>query len=256
MKIPFEKYQGTGNDFIIIDNRAQVFPEDVSAIQKLTDRRLGIGADGLILIENHPTLDFRMKYFNADGSESLCGNGSRCAIMFAQTLGIIHQETTFVTTDGIHNARINGNQVDFKLHNLSEINLLDGDYFINNGSPHYIRFVSDTSDVNIYEEGKKIRYSPRYQPHGTNVNFVQIKSDFEISVRTYERGIEGETLSCGTGVTASAIASSFKGLTPPIKIQTLGGNLSVNFEKKGDDTFQNIFLSGPATLVYEGQIEI
>lgn len=256
MKIPFVKFQGTGNDFVIIDNRTGFFPSDVLTIQKLTDRKFGIGADGLMLIENHPTLDFRMKYYNADGSESLCGNGSRCAIKFAQRLGIIDMRTTFETTDGIHSAHIEGDIVHFELHDLTGIQKTDSHYFINNGSPHHISFVKKNSDIDVYQEGKKIRDSESYQPEGTNVNFVEILSDSLISVRTYERGVENETLSCGTGVTAAALAASDRGVKPPISIQTRGGELSVDFVKTENDSFKQIFLSGPATFVFEGEIEV
>lgn len=256
MKIPFVKFQGTGNDFVIVDNRTDIFPTDVLTIQKLTDRKFGIGADGLMLIENHPTHDFRMKYYNADGSESLCGNGSRCAIKYAQKLGIIDTFTTFETTDGVHTARIKGDTVHFELHDLSGIQKLGEDYFINNGSPHHISFVADNSTVDVYQEGKKIRHDVKYHPAGTNVNFVEIISDSKISVRTYERGVENETLSCGTGVTAAALAASDQGLNPPIFIQTKGGELSVDFVKAENDSFKQIFLSGPATFVFEGKIEI
>jgi diaminopimelate epimerase len=256
MKIPFVKFQGTGNDFIIIDNREGIFPNSIEIIQKLTDRRFGIGADGLMLIEKHPTLDFRMRYYNVDGSESLCGNGSRCAIKYAQQLGIIDNQTKFETTDGEHKASIKDDIVSFELHDLSEVLKVGEDYFINNGSPHHMTFVDDTSVVDVSAEGRKIRNSISYQPDGTNVNFVQILSETEISVRTFERGVEDETLSCGTGVTASAIAANLEGLESPIRIQTLGGQLSVSFEKEGDDNYHNIFLSGPATFVYEGKIEI
>lgn len=257
MTIPFVKFQGTGNDFVIIDNRSLFFPSDnLSIIQQLTDRKFGIGADGLMLIENHESVDFRMRYYNADGSESLCGNGSRCAIKYAQMLRIIENETVFETTDGIHKARIDGDIVHFELRDQLGVQASGDDYFINNGSPHHIQFVREVKAINVFQEGQKIRYSTNYQPSGTNVNFVEIQSDNEIFVRTYERGVENETLSCGTGVTASALAASIKGLIAPIQVKTLGGNLKVDFTVDENQAYRNIYLSGPAKKVFSGSIEI
>lgn len=240
----------------MIDDRSNLFPVGNKAmISMLCDRRMGIGADGVILIQNHHSLDFRMIYFNPDGSESLCGNGSRCAIAFSKSLGIIDTETTFETTDGVHHARIENETIHFSLHDVSLIEQVAADWFINTGSPHHIVFKDDISDVNIIEEGSRIRYSEKYSPSGTNVNFVE-KSESKIKVRTYERGVENETLSCGTGVTACAIASSFFGYTSPVTIEVLGGELSVSFDKINDDKFENIYLSGPAKKVFGGTFQL
>ncbi|MDH5609100.1 MAG: diaminopimelate epimerase [Cyclobacteriaceae bacterium] len=256
MLLSFVKYQGTGNDFIIIDNRDSVFPTNDSAlIRQLTDRKFGIGADGLMLVENDEGSDFRMRYFNADGSQSLCGNGSRCAIDFAGQLGIISQQTNFNTTDGLHHAFFKDGWVYFQLHPVDGIKGTKNDFFIHNGSPHHIRFVEDVSGIDVLEEGRKIRYSDAYQPAGTNVNFVQITGN-TLKVRTYERGVENETLSCGTGVTAAALAATTRGLSSPVRIETPGGQLEVSFVQKPNAKFTDIYLAGPATRVFEGQVEI
>lgn len=256
MTIAFHKYQGTGNDFVMIDDREMQFPEENrELIGYLCDRKMGIGADGVILIQPHPTLDFRMVYFNPDGSRSLCGNGSRCAIAFAQALGIIDTRTTFETTDGVHDAYITDDTFHFHLFDVKSVARIDTDFFINTGSPHHIRLVADVSATDVVKVGRKIRYSDAYAPAGTNVNFLQ-KQENGIRVRTYERGVEDETLSCGTGVTACALAAHFLGYQSPVAIQTQGGNLTVSFTAGADGSFTNVYLSGPAKKVFEGQIEV
>lgn len=256
MQLHFHKYQGTGNDFIMIDDRAEIFPTaDKRLISFLCDRKMGIGADGLILVQNHPELDFRMIYFNPDGSKSLCGNGSRCAIAFARSLGIIDQKTIFETTDGIHDAFVDGETYHFHLHDVQEVKKMEDDLFIHTGSPHHIRVVHAVDDTDIVSLGAEIRYSTPYQPEGTNVNFIE-KQPQGIKVRTYERGVEGETLSCGTGVTACALAASFMDYKSPIRVETKGGELNVSFDKISDHQFENIYLAGPAKKVYEGSIEV
>lgn len=256
MTVHFQKYQGTGNDFVMIDDRNGQFPLGNKAmISFLCDRRMGIGADGVILIQNHTSLDFKMIYYNPDGSESLCGNGSRCAIAFANNLGIIKNSTSFETTDGEHDAFIEKGIIHFHLHDVSKVNKINDDWFINTGSPHHIALEKDLASVDILEKGRKIRYSQEYAPNGTNVNFVEKAKD-GIKVRTYERGVEGETLSCGTGVTACAIASSFMGYESPVDIFALGGDLSVSFDKVNDNKFENIYLAGPAKKVFEGTVNI
>lgn len=256
MTIAFHKYQGTGNDFVMIDDREKLFPEENrDLIAYLCDRKMGIGADGVILIQLHPTLDFRMVYFNPDGSRSLCGNGSRCAIAFAQALGIIDTQTTFETTDGVHDAYITDDTYHFHLFDVKSVARIDTDFFINTGSPHHIRVVEDVTATDVVKVGREIRYSTAYAPAGTNVNFLQ-KQKKGIRVRTYERGVEGETLSCGTGVTACALAAHSLGYQSPIAIQTEGGNLTVSFTPLADGSFTNVYLSGPAKKVFEGQIEV
>ncbi|MEQ9305172.1 MAG: diaminopimelate epimerase [Marinoscillum sp.] len=256
MQITFSKYQGTGNDFVMVDDREATFPVDnKEVIAFLCDRRMGIGADGVILIQNHPELDFRMIYFNPDGSKSLCGNGSRCAIAFAQSLGIISTTTTFETTDGVHDAFIEGETYHFHLHDVQDVEKIDGDWFINTGSPHHIQVVDNLTEVDILSVGRAIRYSEKYAPNGTNVNFVE-KNGRGIKVRTYERGVENETLSCGTGVTACALSASFMGMESPVSVETLGGQLSVSFVKKGNEQFEDIYLAGPAKKVFDGIVEV
>lgn len=271
MKIHFFKYQATGNDFILIDNRSGKYTFSPEQIQRLCDRKFGIGADGLMLIEKHPSLDFNLVYYNSDGSQSLCGNGSRAAVSMAATLGLVNGKTRFNAYDGEHEAELLSNDiVRLKMNNVEKVQVLQDDFFINTGSPHYIRFTTNVQDFPVYDEGKKIRYSEGYKPGGTNVNFVQLQPDNKIFVRTYERGVEDETLSCGTGVTAAALAAHFKGYSSPVKIQTPGGQLSVEFKsghngKQNGETapksggpgiFTDIFLVGPAKMVFEGDLEL
>ncbi|MBU2884874.1 diaminopimelate epimerase [Gilvimarinus agarilyticus] len=255
MSISFYKYQGTGNDFIMIDNRESVFPHDVQLIARLCNRRTGIGADGLILIENHPSLDFDMVYFNADGSQSLCGNGSRCAVNFAKFLGVIQDTTEFNTIDGQYAAEVKDGIVHLSMKDQVLPEQFEDHYFLNNGSPHHIIFVEKAETAPVVKQGATIRYSQAYQPNGTNVNFVEIINQHEVFVRTYERGVEDETLSCGTGITASCLASADKGLMSPIDVQSKGGRLQVQFERNNGG-FTNIKLIGPAEQVFEGSIDI
>jgi len=261
MQIPFKKYQGTGNDFVIIDNRKTIFNKaNLEAIQLICDRKFGIGADGLILIENHEKYDFNMVFFNPDGSQSFCGNGSRCAVQFAHELGIItNTKTMFVSTDGLHEALVLGkSNIKLKMHNVIDITTADDHYFMNTGSPHYVSFQKNINDLDIIQKGREVRYAEAYKTiNGTNVNFIEEKTA-ENLVRTYERGVEDETLSCGTGVTACAISIALKNnLTKgEINIITKGGNLSVSLEKTAENHFTNIWLEGAATFVFEGTISL
>lgn len=256
--IRFEKYQGTGNDFVMIDNRSLSFDRNnLEVVRKLCDRKFGIGADGLILIENHADYDFEMVYFNSDGSMSLCGNGSRCAVNFANSLGIISKITRFLAIDGMHDAEIdNNNWVHLKMSDITTWEQAPDHCFINTGSPHYIRKVSDIRNYDVLNEGAKVRYSEKYKEKGTNVNFVENIDADTIFVRTYERGVEGETLSCGTGVTACALNEGLLGKSSPINIQTLGGNLRISFSHNQVKGFSDIYLIGPAEKVFEGVITI
>ena len=253
MEIKFYKYQGTGNDFIMIDNRNLLFnSSDLNLVKEMCDRRFGIGADGLILLEKHPTLDFQMVYFNADGNTStMCGNGGRCLVQFAYDLGVIQNSTTFMAIDGSHDAILKNGLVHLKMIDVEEVEINDNYYYMNTGSPHYVCYVNDIQNFPVYDEGFKIRYNDRFKSKGTNVNFIE-KTEDALWVRTYERGVEDETFSCGTGVTAAAIASSFKGMESPVAIKTLGGNLMIEF-KKNASKFTDIFLVGPAVRVFEGQ---
>jgi len=259
MKLHFYKYQGTGNDFIMIDNRSLYFPKnDVNLINKLCDRRFGIGADGLILLEPSENEDFTMVYYNADGNEgSMCGNGGRCIVAFAKQLQIIKDTTTFDAVDGLHFATIENEIVSLKMIDVSNIEVSNSHAFLNTGSPHHISFCKNIKDLNVKEIGSKIRYGAPYFETGTNVNFAEQTDENSFKVRTYERGVEDETLACGTGVTAVAIAASKTKLTNKnnIKLEVLGGNLEVSFEKVGE-TYTNVFLIGPAEFVFEGNINI
>lgn len=258
MKLNFQKYQATGNDFVIIDNRKTDISLTKEQIEQICHRKFGVGADGLILIEPHSTLNFTLQYYNSDGSQSLCGNGSRAAVHFAAKLGLVNGMTSFEAYDGPHDAELlNTGIIRLRMNDVSRVDILDnGDYFINTGSPHYVRFVTNIHEYPVVEEGRKIRYSDAFKPAGTNVNFVELMPDNTIYVRTYERGVEDETLSCGTGVTACALASVAKGYTSPVKIKTLGGDLSVEFNSGQPGTFQEIFLVGPAKMVFEGELEL
>lgn len=255
MKLHFSKYQGTGNDFILIDNRDNSFDPSADQIVALCDRKFGIGADGLILVQNHDDLDYKMVYFNSDGTQSLCGNGSRCGFAFAQSLGIVDNHATFETTDGIHQIKEEGGLIHFQLFDVESLNQEGNDWYVDTGSPHYIKIVQDTESVNIVPEGRKIRNLPAYsRQNGTNVNFAQLLQDV-VRIRTYERGVEDETLSCGTGATAVAIVAGKLGQESPVKIETKGGNLFVAFDKE-DGFFSNIWLAGPAEKVFEGTVSV
>jgi diaminopimelate epimerase len=255
MTLTFSKYQGTGNDFILIDNRNEAFRPAQNQVQQLCDRKFGIGADGLILIENHPTLDYKMIYFNADGSQSLCGNGSRCGFAFAQSLGITTESATFETTDGTHEIKSENDLIHFQLYDVNGLMRENDDWYVNTGSPHYIKLVEDTESIDVVLEGRKIRNLPIYSSqNGTNVNFAQLLQD-RVKIRTYERGVEDETLSCGTGATGVALVAGELGFKSPIRIETKGGSLFVSFERNGDN-FTNIWLAGPAKKVFEGTISI
>jgi diaminopimelate epimerase len=259
MIITFNKYQGAGNDFIIIDNCAGLFnPGDSKLINKLCDRRYGIGADGLILINESSSFDFEMIYFNSDGFEgTMCGNGGRCAADFAMRHNICGIKMAFKAIDGIHEAESEYGIIRLKMNDVSETMIIAGNYFINTGSPHYIIFSKDVKAVNVFEEGKMIRWSDDFAPAGTNVNFVEIQENNTIFVRTFERGVEDETLSCGTGVTASAIAAVLSGHfdTKSVNVRTKGGDLKVEFEIEGT-RITNIWLCGPAAFVFEGKIDV
>ena len=254
--IHFHKYQGTGNDFVMIDNRELVFDRnDLESVSRLCDRRFGIGADGVILIEHDQEVDFEMVYFNPDGSQSLCGNGSRCAVMYANSLGIIEDTTTFKAIDGVHEAQIEGDQVHLLMHDVSEYEQQGTDHVIDTGSPHYIRYVSEVDALDVVEEGRQIRYSEQYKAEGINVNFIDRTDDNSAKIRTYERGVENETFSCGTGCTAAALSLALNGAESPVSLKAVGGNLQVAFEKQ-EDTFKNVYLIGPAQKVFEGTFEL
>ena len=262
MEYQFWKYQGTGNDFIFFDGRKDMsaIKGNKALIEKLCDRRFGIGADGLIILEEDTKTDFRMVYYNSDGGEStMCGNGGRCSIAFAKKMGFSGDETVFEAIDGKHSGSINGDfWVELGMIDVSKIERISENTFVmNTGSPHYIYFVQKNDEIDIVEFGKSIRYSNTYKEEGINVNVVKILKN-GIQVETYERGVEDETYSCGTGVTACAIA--FNEYMPneerdTVRIVTKGGELTVKFKKEKDD-YQNITLCGPAIKVFEGKIKI
>lgn len=266
MKIHFYKYQATGNDFVLIDNRSGEYSFSVEQIKKICDRKFGIGADGLILIEPHAALDFNLQYFNSDGSQSLCGNGCRAAMHFASFLGMVNGRASFNAYDGKHDVELLSNGiVRLKMNDTNDVSVIGNDFKINTGSPHIIKFVENVKDYPVVDEGRKIRYSHLYKEKGINVNFVELLPNNTIFVRTYERGVENETLSCGTGVTAAALASSIKGYSSPVSVKVLGGNLSVEFNAhtagQGQSVgktpaFRDIFLIGPAKMVFEGDLEL
>jgi diaminopimelate epimerase len=257
VKLRFFKYQATGNDFVILDNRETGRQFSAAEIQTICDRKFGVGADGLMLIETDPKLDFKLDYYNSDGSQSLCGNGCRAAVAFASRLGLVHNDASFNAYDGVHQAQVLPNDiVRLKMNDVSEVQALGKDFYVHTGSPHYIKVVDHVDSYPVFEEGRTIRYSDAFKPGGTNVNFVELLDDNAIYVRTYERGVEDETLSCGTGVTAAGIAVSNLGYSSPVKIFTKGGNLSVEFKISQSGTFTDVYLIGPAKMVFTGELEL
>lgn len=258
MEIEFHKYQGTGNDFIMVDCRKTpdlILTND--QVKQLCNRRFGIGADGLIQIFEHNSLDFEMRYFNADGSRSFCGNGARCAVQFAYTLSLFKGKANFLAIDGVHEAEIVDNSIALKMSDVSDWEVNKDHFVLDTGSPHYIKFVSKLSEHNIAEFGRNIRYSDKYKTSGINVNLVETISEDSLSIATYERGVEDETFSCGTGATAVALAQMVKNDLKgkhDIKIKVKGGNLRVEATKA--ETFTNIYLIGPAKSVFHGRVSI
>jgi len=263
MQLTFYKYQGTGNDFVIVDNRNGNFDsKNVKLVSFLCDRRFGVGADGLMLLESHdsPEIDFTMRYYNSDGNESsMCGNGGRCIAAFAVHMGVIKNKDKFLfdAVDGLHEASYNDGIVSLKMTNVPSYKSGSDYYFLNTGSPHYVSHKKNIDSLDVFKNGQEIRYSDEFKPGGTNVNFVEEIGDNHIKVRTYERGVEDETFSCGTGVVASAISTYIKNKkAQEFNIDVKGGSLKVSFD--GDETkgFENIWLTGPATFVFKGEIEI
>lgn len=259
MTLNFFKYQGTGNDFIILDNRDGNINLTEQQLFHLCDRRFGIGADGLILLNTKDGYDFEMKYYNADGNESsMCGNGGRCLVKFAYNLGIHKERYFFTAIDGDHEANISDNGwVHLKMKDVKSIERKHADRLLDTGSPHYVKNVVGVANYDVLNTGKEIRYSDEFAKEGINVNFVEELNDQEIFVRTYERGVEGETLSCGTGVTAAALvfAHNENGFNR-IEVKTLGGHLAVEFDRTGENIFENIWLCGPAQFVFKGEIDL
>lgn len=260
MELTFYKYQGTGNDFVMIDNRSEFFPKNnTKLIEHLCDRRFGIGSDGLILLENHPQYDFKMVYYNADGNESsMCGNGGRCLVAFAKQMKVIGNKAEFEAVDGYHYATITADGiVALQMKDVEAINQQENYSFLNTGSPHHVQMIDDLKTFDVKLEGAKIRYSNLYGNAGSNVNFAEQLAPDIFAVRTYERGVEDETLSCGTGATAVAIAMHKIGKTNNnvIDLNVEGGNLKVQFDVD-NGKYTNVFLIGPATFVFEGKIDL
>lgn len=261
MEIDFYKYQGAGNDFVIIDDRTVNFDRSNNKlVEFLCDRRFGIGADGLMLLRNKEGFDFEMVYYNSDGYESsMCGNGGRCIVAFANKLGIVGDHCSFIAIDGRHEADMlseNGKQwVSLKMIPVSEVENGEKHCYLDTGSPHYVELANDLSNFDLVNEAKKIRYNDRFKAVGTNVNFVELLDDV-LNIRTYERGVEDETLACGTGVTAAVLTMAKKGLitTNSLKVKAKGGDLRVEFEKTTEGGFDNIWLQGPAEFVFKGSI--
>jgi diaminopimelate epimerase len=260
MRIEFHKYQGTGNDFILADNRNGFYSGlNTQQIRHLCDRRFGIGADGFMLLNTHETLDFEMKYYNSDGNEStMCGNGGRCIVQFAKDLGVIGNECIFSAIDGKHEAKImNGNWIELGMKEVGQVGQFNGNPVLDTGSPHVVVMSDDADQLDVFSLGKKIRDDSAFSPNGINVNFVKRTGENAIFVRTFERGVEDETLSCGTGVTASALSYiNHEVGHHSVSVETPGGSLTVGFLKTPNDGFKNIVLCGPATRVFKGEIEL
>ncbi len=258
MNLHFAKYHGTGNDFIMIDcTSSDGFKLSSMQIHQLCHRRFGIGADGVILIYKHAECNFKMDYFNSDGTQSFCGNGARCASQFALSLGLFDKTASFEAIDGIHHATIENGLISLKMNNVKEVSIINNAYIIDTGSPHYIEFVKDLDTKNIVNYGREIRYYPQYKKEGINVNLVEVMGNNKLKMLTYERGVEDETYSCGTGATAVALAYAMQINEDEIQVEidTKGGQLKV-IARRISSGFDNIFLIGPAKKVYEGDIEI
>lgn len=258
MELSFYKYHGAGNDFILVDNRSGAIQLQVSQIAALCHRRFGIGADGLMLLQEVPDADFEMVYYNADGNEStMCGNGGRCIAAFAHHLGIAGADMRFKAVDGMHKARIRPDgTVALHMQDVQQIGFEEDHVILDTGSPHYIQWVDDVSRIDVFGEGRAIRNREAFQPKGINVNFVQ-RAGGDLLIRTYERGVEDETLACGTGVTAAAIAAVGAETGHfHIPVRAVGGMLSVSFEKKDAGTAEDIVLTGGAVFVFKGIVGI
>lgn len=258
MEITFYKYQGAGNDFILIDNREGLVHLTTTQVAQLCDRHFGIGADGLMCLQTAPGADFEMVYFNSDGNEStMCGNGGRCIAAFAHHLKVAGTTMRFKAIDGMHDATIQEDgHVALHMKDVTAIEFADAFQVLDTGSPHYVSWVDDTALVDVFAEGRRIRNTDRFQPKGINVNFVS-RDDKGIVIRTYERGVEDETLACGTGVTAAAIVAVGQDTGHfDIAVKAVGGNLSVSFDKQDSNTATNVVLTGGAQFVFKGNVEV
>lgn len=257
-EINFFKYQGTGNDFVMIDGLEKDINLSLEQVQRICSKGFGVATDGLIILKKAAGLDFEMDYYNADGTQSMCGNGGRCAVKFAKQIGILKTIYHFKAIDGQHKASIEENGwVSLKMKDVNHIKNYGNDYILNTGSPHYVIMTDNVRGINVVEEGRKIRNSDTFIEKGINVNFVQTVNDTSIFVRTYERGVENETLSCGTGVTAASLVSAHndRGFNR-IEVETLGGKLAVEFDRTSEDQYDNIYLCGPAEMVFSGTLTL
>lgn len=263
MRLTFSKYEGAGNDFILVDNRQGVFRPNSRTIARLCDRHFGIGADGLMTLSASPLHDCSMRYYNADGSEGeMCGNGARCFALFAEHLGIGGREKRFDATDGVHRATVlsanaNAGEIEVGMIDVERIDSGDGWWFLNTGVPHYVELVADPAEIDVLTRGARIRHDKTRFPQGTNVNFVQITGEGRLRMRTYERGVENETLACGTGATAAAIIANYtqQHTTDRFRIDVPGGQLQVSFTRRSDQHYTDIRLTGPARRVFEGTLD-
>jgi len=255
--LEFFKYQGAGNDFILIDDRAGLFPESEKLVSQLCDRKFGIGSDGILLIKNSEQADVHLDFLNPDSTRSFCGNGSRCGLRFAEELGLVEGSCTFEAIDGLHEAALHKVYVRISMSDVSEIIDHNKGYMLDTGSPHLVIEVDDLENHQVADSGAQLRYSPEFAKHGINVNFVEFRKDNKLSIRTYERGVEAETLSCGTGVTAAALALAYKQKLHQgrIEVSSRGGELAVEFNYDGN-SFHDIWLEGPAKKVFGGEILI
>ncbi len=260
MLIHFQKYQGTGNDFVMLDNLTGQYNDlSIAQIVQICDRQFGVGADGLIKINTHNSLDFEIDYYNSDGSKSFCGNGARCSVAFAKSLGIDVTNTRFSAIDGEHSAQMKGETITLDMLSVNAVIRNHNSFKLNTGSPHYVRFVKDLGKENIVLEGRQIRYSEPYKKDGINVNLVEVLGVNSIKIATYERGVEDETLSCGTGATACALIVGFSENRigkNEIAVQVKGGDLKLDFDYLGNGAFKNIKLIGPAEFVFKGEINV
>lgn len=251
----FYKYQGTGNDFVVIDNRQLNWVPTPAEVSAICHRRFGVGGDGLILLEGDEETSFYMNYFNSDGTQSFCGNGSRVAVRFAESLGLIEgNHVAFRAIDGFHEAVLQGDTIKVRMRDVESVDKRsDGNFFVNTGSPHVLSVVPDIQAVDVREMGRSIRYSDEFRENGVNVNFIQWIDDNEAFIRTYERGVEDETFSCGTGVTAAALVlHAIRGVDAPKIIRAVGGELSVELKRSGAG-YEEVWLGGPAVLVFKGE---
>lgn len=263
MSIEFYKYQGAGNDFVIIDDRNGLFDEsNFNLINFLCDRRFGIGADGLMLLRSKEGFDFEMVYFNADGHEgSMCGNGGRCIVAFAYHQKIIKEHCVFMAVDGEHEADMipfdGKTGVSLKMIDVNGVEVDEQFCYLNTGSPHYVQVVDDLKNYDVVSNGKAIRFNERFEKVGTNVNFIELTGKQDLAIRTYERGVEDETLACGTGVTAAVISAYQKRLitSKEVEVKAMGGLLKVVFEEK-NGVYKNVWLQGPAEFVFKGVLDV